>query len=66
MLSVPQQKDCKEDTTCARIAHMTLKAAEQDRTLEIALQILVNTISRGTRGRAYIVGHVELPTSTVI
>lgn len=43
LLSVPRWKAFQEDTACASREHMKLTAAELERTLDIALQIVVNT-----------------------
>lgn len=43
MLSIPRRKAGQEDTTCASRAYMKMKAAELERTLDIVLQIVVNT-----------------------
>lgn len=42
-LSVPRANSCQEDRACASRAHMTFPEIELERTVDIALQIVVNT-----------------------
>ena len=42
MLSIPRKKACEEDTACASKPHMSLTAADLERTSEIATRIAAN------------------------